>query len=140
MERVLSITVHDGVFNRTEVSGSGCPLARREIGNERVRRNCRTRDVEPVSRGPLCWIPMLENQARLDSQPRSLPLKLYCYERFTKSCIRKRHFSHHIIVCFDNSSVKIAAGAVLVSQRNWDCVLEGKKNKKEGDIGLSIQM
>lgn len=40
---------------------------------------------------------------------------------------------------FDNCSVKIAAGTVLVSQGNWDCVLE-ENIEREADIGLYIQM
>lgn len=41
-----------------------------------------------------------------------------------------------MIACFDNCSVKMAAGTVLVSQGNWDCTLK----KREDDTGLSLQM
>lgn len=32
-----------------------------------------------------------------------------------------------MIACFDNSSVKMAAGTVLVSQGNWDYILKKER-------------
>lgn len=49
---------------------------------------------------------------------------------YHKSLHQKEAFqTHQIVACFDNCSVKTAAGNVLVHQENRDCILEKEKKR-----------
>lgn len=128
-----SITAHDGVLNKTEASRMGCHWAQQDIiDNEQSLRNNKTLDIELVGRGLFCP----KTRASWTAS------KEVCYflllRAFHKILHYKEVFQSHQIASFwlffSKDSYRHCASQ---STKLGLCFRE---EKKEADIGLSIEM